>query len=49
MKFGIFVFGDNHPDSGLSISDYYRDVLQLGEWAEDLGFRSFWIAEHHFF
>lgn len=49
MKFGIFVFGDNHPDSGLSISDYYRDVLQIGEWAEELGFRSFWIAEHHFF
>jgi len=24
MKFGIFVFGDNHPDSGLSVSDYYR-------------------------
>ncbi len=49
MKFGIFVFGDNHPDSGLSISEYYRDVLQIGEWAEELAFRSFWIAEHHFF
>ena len=49
MKFGVFVFGDNHPDSGFSIRDYYQDVLRIGEWSEELNFRSFWIAEHHFF
>ena len=49
MNFGIFVFGDNHPEAGVTIRDYFENVLTMGEWAEELGFRSFWIAEHHFF
>jgi alkanesulfonate monooxygenase SsuD/methylene tetrahydromethanopterin reductase-like flavin-dependent oxidoreductase (luciferase family) len=49
MKFGIFIFGDNHPGLGRSNQQYYEEVLTLGEWAEELGFDSFWFGEHHFF
>ena len=49
MKFGIFVFGDNHPELGRSVAKYYEEVLTMSEWAEELGFDSFWIGEHHFY
>ena len=49
MKFGIFVFGDNHPDLGRSNQRYYEEVLTMAEWAEELGFDSFWLGEHHFY
>jgi alkanesulfonate monooxygenase SsuD/methylene tetrahydromethanopterin reductase-like flavin-dependent oxidoreductase (luciferase family) len=49
MKFGIFIFGDNHPGLGRSNQQYYEEVLTIGEWAEELGFDSFWFGEHHFF
>ena len=49
MKFGIFIFGDNHPKIGRSNQRYYEEVLTIGEWAEELGFDSFWFGEHHFF
>jgi alkanesulfonate monooxygenase SsuD/methylene tetrahydromethanopterin reductase-like flavin-dependent oxidoreductase (luciferase family) len=49
MKFGIFVFGDNHPDVGRSNQKYYEEVLTMAEWAEELGFDSFWLGEHHFY
>jgi alkanesulfonate monooxygenase SsuD/methylene tetrahydromethanopterin reductase-like flavin-dependent oxidoreductase (luciferase family) len=49
MKFGIFVFGDNPPEIGRSIQQYYQEVLTMAEWAEELGFDSFWLGEHHFY
>jgi len=49
MKFGIFVFGDNHPDLGRSNQKYYEEVLTIADWAEELGFDSFWPGEHHFY
>jgi alkanesulfonate monooxygenase SsuD/methylene tetrahydromethanopterin reductase-like flavin-dependent oxidoreductase (luciferase family) len=49
MKFGIFVFGDNHPEIGRSNQKYYEEVLTMAEWAEELGFDSFWLGEHHFY
>jgi alkanesulfonate monooxygenase SsuD/methylene tetrahydromethanopterin reductase-like flavin-dependent oxidoreductase (luciferase family) len=49
MKFGIFIFGDNHPDLGRSNQKYYEEVLTIGEWAEELGFDSFWLGEHHIY
>jgi len=49
MKFGIFVFGDNHPELGRSNQRYYEEVLTMAEWAEELGFDSFWLGEHHFY
>lgn len=49
MKFGIFIFGDNHPALGRPIQQYYEEVLTIGEWAEELGFDSFWFGEHHIY
>jgi alkanesulfonate monooxygenase SsuD/methylene tetrahydromethanopterin reductase-like flavin-dependent oxidoreductase (luciferase family) len=49
VKFGIFIFGDNHPELGRSNQTFYDEVLTLGEWAEELGFDSFWLGEHHFY
>ena len=49
MKFGIFVFGDNHPELGRSNQKYYQEVLTMAEWAEELGFDSFWLGEHHLY
>jgi alkanesulfonate monooxygenase SsuD/methylene tetrahydromethanopterin reductase-like flavin-dependent oxidoreductase (luciferase family) len=49
MKFGIFIFGDNHPELGRSNQKYYEEVLTMAEWAEELGFDSFWLGEHHFY
>ena len=49
MKFGIFVFGDNHPELGRSNQKYYEEVLTMGDWAEELGFDSFWLGEHHLY
>jgi alkanesulfonate monooxygenase SsuD/methylene tetrahydromethanopterin reductase-like flavin-dependent oxidoreductase (luciferase family) len=49
MKFGIFVFGDNPPEIGRSNQKYYEEVLTMAEWAEELGFDSFWLGEHHFY
>ena len=49
MRFGIFVFGDNHPELGRSNNAFYEEILTMGEWAEELGFASFWLGEHHFY
>jgi alkanesulfonate monooxygenase SsuD/methylene tetrahydromethanopterin reductase-like flavin-dependent oxidoreductase (luciferase family) len=49
MKFGIFIFGDNHPELGRSNLRYYQEVLTIADWAEELGFHSFWLGEHHFY
>jgi alkanesulfonate monooxygenase SsuD/methylene tetrahydromethanopterin reductase-like flavin-dependent oxidoreductase (luciferase family) len=49
MKFGIFIFGDNHPELGRSNQKYYEEVLTIAEWAEELGFDSFWLGEHHLY
>ena len=47
MKFGIFIFGDNHPELGRSNQKYAEEVRTVAEWAEELGFDSFWLGEHH--
>jgi len=49
LQFGIFVFGDNHPEIGRSNQKYYEEVLTMAEWAEELGFDSFWLGEHHLY
>ena len=47
MRFGIFSIFDYWPRVK-SVSRYFSDILHLAERAEDLGFDSFWISEHHF-
>jgi len=44
----MFVIGDYHPQANKSLSDYYEQMLEQVEWAEDLGYECFWFGEHHF-
>src|ERR1044072_4097010 len=48
MKFGIFNIGDYHPQSSKPIPEYYDQILEQVEWAEKLGYDSYWFGEHHF-
>ena len=47
MKFGIDYFPDGHPDR-VSGQQYFADVLDLAEYADDLGYDSVKIVEHYF-
>jgi alkanesulfonate monooxygenase SsuD/methylene tetrahydromethanopterin reductase-like flavin-dependent oxidoreductase (luciferase family) len=48
MKFGIFNIGDYHPESNKPIPEYYDQILEQVDWAEKLGYDSYWFGEHHF-
>ena len=46
MKFGIF-HSVQLPDPTRQ-NEYYRDALEQVLWAEQLGYDSVWMTEHHF-
>ncbi|MGD9682951.1 MAG: LLM class flavin-dependent oxidoreductase [Candidatus Obscuribacterales bacterium] len=49
MKIGIFCVADHYPrELSRDLSRFYDELLEQVVAAEDLGFSSFWIAEHHF-
>ncbi len=49
MKFGVFSVVDHYPDAlPRTTAAFYAELLEQAEAAEDLGFESFWVAEHHF-
>jgi len=49
VKFGIFSVVDHYPkELPRDASMFYEELLEQVEAAEELGFDSFWIAEHHF-
>ena len=39
---------DYHPDCQGSVAGFYHDMLDLAVTAEQLGYESVWVAEHHF-
>jgi natural product biosynthesis luciferase-like monooxygenase protein len=47
VRFGIFSIFDYWPQVK-SVSQYFSDILHLAQRAEELGYDSFWISEHHF-
>lgn len=47
MRFGIFSIFDYWPRVK-SVSQYFSDILHLAQRAEELGYDSFWVSEHHF-
>jgi natural product biosynthesis luciferase-like monooxygenase protein len=47
VRFGVFSIFDYWPRAR-SVSEYFTDVLDLAQRAEQLGYDSFWISEHHF-
>lgn len=49
MRFGIFSVCDHYPaELPRTSGQLYGELLEQVEAAEDLGFDSFWVAEHHF-
>lgn len=49
MRFGIFSVVDHYPaELPRTSGQFYGELLEQAEAAEQLGFDSFWIAEHHF-
>jgi len=47
MKFGILSLLDHYPED-CSEEQYYKNFLEEVTYAEELGFDSVWIGEHHF-
>jgi alkanesulfonate monooxygenase SsuD/methylene tetrahydromethanopterin reductase-like flavin-dependent oxidoreductase (luciferase family) len=49
MKFGFgLITCQRYPGDPRTDVDLYREALELVEKAEDLGFDSAWVSEHHF-
>ena len=48
MKLSIFSVQDHYPDRGRSLPALYDAVLRQGVLAEELGYDTFFVAEHHF-
>jgi alkanesulfonate monooxygenase SsuD/methylene tetrahydromethanopterin reductase-like flavin-dependent oxidoreductase (luciferase family) len=49
VKIGIFSVADHYPNELARTSErLYEELLEQAEAADELGFDSFWIAEHHF-
>jgi alkanesulfonate monooxygenase SsuD/methylene tetrahydromethanopterin reductase-like flavin-dependent oxidoreductase (luciferase family) len=48
VQFGLGTLSGQVPSSsGRSVGEAYRDVVRLARHAEDVGFDSVWISEHH--
>ena len=48
MKMSIFSVQDHYPDQPRSLGQLYSQVLEQARRAEQLGYDTFWVAEHHF-
>ncbi len=48
MRFSIFSVTDHYPQEPRTIREFYNQILDEIELAEELGFSTFFLAEHHF-
>ena len=48
MDVGLAMTARNHPDSPRPLTEIYQEVLDEAVLGEQLGFHSWWLAEHHF-
>ncbi|HSE84493.1 MAG TPA: LLM class flavin-dependent oxidoreductase [Thermodesulfobacteriota bacterium] len=49
MKFGVGLFSlQTHPENPSSHAEIYRQALEQVKLAEEMGFDSVWLSEHHF-
>ena len=47
MRFSILTLGDNYEHLR-SHEQFYQEVLEEAQYAEELGYEGFWVGEHHF-
>ncbi len=48
MRYSIFSVQDHYPDRERTITAYYEEMLQQCVLAEELGYDTYFVAEHHF-
>lgn len=48
LKFGYQFDFRNPPGSGRRVTEVYQEMFRQAERAEELGFDSLWLTEHHF-
>ena len=48
MNFGFTLFFRNPPPAKMSFAELYRDQINLAVAAEELGYDTIWLTEHHF-
>jgi alkanesulfonate monooxygenase SsuD/methylene tetrahydromethanopterin reductase-like flavin-dependent oxidoreductase (luciferase family) len=48
MRFSIFSVNDHHPRLPRTVGELYAQVMRQCELAEELGYDTFFCAEHHF-
>jgi len=49
MDFGYFTLSDNHySNNRRTANDYVSDIVDEACFADELGFHSAWVGEHHF-
>ena len=49
MRFGIFSVVDHYPaEMNRTESQFLSELCEQAQLADELGFHSFWVAEHHF-
>src|SRR5258708_19145624 len=48
MRMSIFSVQDHYPTQARTVPDLYTQILAQAELADQLGYDTFWVAEHHF-
>src|ERR1700722_7063771 len=48
MNFGFTLFFRNPPPAKVSFAELYRKEIELAVVAEELGYDTVWLTEHHF-
>jgi alkanesulfonate monooxygenase SsuD/methylene tetrahydromethanopterin reductase-like flavin-dependent oxidoreductase (luciferase family) len=48
MRYSVFSVNDHHPHLGRSIPQLYEQVMRQCQLGEELGYDTFFCAEHHF-
>ncbi|MBI3452714.1 MAG: LLM class flavin-dependent oxidoreductase [Rhodospirillales bacterium] len=48
MRLSAFSVQDHYPTRGRTVAELYRELIGQAELADELGYDSFFVAEHHF-
>src|SRR6478609_6894532 len=48
MRMSIFSVQDHYPTQARTVPELYKQILAQAELADQLGYDTFWVAEHHF-